>query len=208
MKTISTWVMAAILTCGFATTMTSCNNSDDEFWERDAEVRNDMKATKAEVGYIVDLGANTLELADVEVIYLDETGSKKSFTMTENHWEQKRILNENQFGTNFSLQVIFHQKVDAIIDDAKTYEFGCTSRIPFTCYNSKGNKICDHPGTVTEYNGAHPQITGDKVPSWWLTYEVGINPDKLFNFEKKTLTIKKDVAVFNDMDYDYPYPTE
>ena len=48
-------------------------------------------------------------------------------------------------------------------------------------------------------------MKGNQMSGWWLSYALGINPDKLLNFDKKTLTVKSDRAEFNDMDYKYPY---
>ena len=106
---------------------------------------------------------------------------------------------------DFSLKVSFEQKYDVTPEDDKEYEFGCVSKIPFKVYNSKGVKICDHPGVVTETDGSHPKMKGNAMSGWWLSYALGINPDKLLNFDKKTLTVKSDRAEFNDMDFKYSY---
>ena len=55
-------------------------------------------------------------------------------------------------------------------------------------------------------DGKHPVIRGDQVSGWWLAYEMGINPDKLINFDKKNLSIREDRAVLNKWTYKYPYP--
>ena len=202
MKKLSLWMMAAILIGGF--TLTSCDDSDDEV-TKEEEKTNDHAASNAEVTYYVDLGANTLELADVEVTYLDDNKQEKTFKMTQKQWTLKRTLAASQLPADFSLKVVFEQKDDVTPEDDKDYEFGCVSRIPFKVYNTKGEKICDHPGAVTVTDGHHPVMKGSQISGWWLTYALGINPDKLLNFDKKTLTIKSDRAEFNDMDYKYPY---
>ena len=202
MKLSRLWMLTAILIGGF--TQTSCDDSDDEV-TKEEEKTNDNVAAKAEVTYYVDLGANTLELADVEVTYLDENKQEKTINMTQKQWTLKRILAASQLPADFSLKVNFEQKYDVTPEDDKDYEFGCVSRIPFKVYNSKGEKICDHSGAVTVTDGHHPVMKGSKISGWWLTYALGINPDKLLNFDKKTLTVKSDRAEFNDMDYKYPY---
>jgi len=199
-------MMAAIMTlCCTAPLLVSCSSDDDDTPNNNQEAERSYTAARAEVTYTVSLGANTLELADVEVTYDDENGQSKSFLMTENLWTLKRTLTATQMPADFSLQVSFEQKSGATTADDKDYEFGCVSRIPFTVYDSKGNKICEHPGTVAETDGSHPVMKGSQMTGWWLTYHIGINPDKLINFDKKTLQIKTDEAVFNDMSYKYPY---
>ena len=195
-------MLAAILIGGF--TLTACGDSDDEV-TKEEEKTNDNVAAKAEVTYYVDLGANTLELADVEVTYLDENKQEKTIKMTQKQWTLKRTLAASQLPADFMLKVDFEQKSDVTPEDDKDYEFGCVSRIPFKVYNSKGEMICDHPGAVTVTDGSHPKMKGSEMSGWWLTYSLGINPDKLLNFDKKTLTVKSDRAEFNDMDYNYPY---
>jgi hypothetical protein len=202
MKKQFIWMIAAILVSGF--TLTSCGDSDDDVTTGE-EKTNDNVAAKAEVTYYVDLGANTLELADVEVTYLDENKKENTIKMTQKQWTLTRTLSASQLPADFSLKVSFEQKYDVIPEDDKDYEFGCVSRIPFKVYNNKGEKICDHPGVVTETDGSHPKMKGNQMSGWWLTYALGINPDKLLNFDKKTLTVKSDRAEFNDMDYKYPY---
>ena len=199
------WMMAVIFIGGF--TLTSCDDSDDEVTKEEAKT-NDNVAAKAEVTYYVDLGANTLELADVEVTYLDENKQEKTIKMTQKQWTLKRTLSASQLPADFMLKVDFEQKSDVTPEDDKDYEFGCVSRIPFKVYNNKGEKICDHPGAVTVTDGSHPKMKGSEMSGWWLTYSLGINPDKLLNFDKKTLTVKSDRAEFNDMDYKYPYTSD
>lgn len=205
MKLQAKWMIAAIFIGGF--TLTSCGDSDDDAINEEAKA-NDHVAAKAEVTYYVDLGANTLELADVEVTYLDENGQENTIKMTQKQWTLKRTLTASQLPADFSLKVSFEQKFDVTPEDDKDYEFGCVSRIPFKVYNNKGEKICDHPGVVTVSDGSHPKMKGSQMAGWWLTYSLGINPDKLLNFDKKTLTVKSDCAEFNDMDYQYPYNFE
>lgn len=205
MKQMKLWMLAAILViCGSTVSLSSCSSDDDDTTQKEEETNNNI-AAKAEVTYFVDLGANTLELADVEVTYLDESGNSKSIMMTEKQWTLKRTLTAAQMPADFSLKVSFEQKSGVTPDDDKDYEFGCVSRIPFTVYNSKDEKICEHPGAVVVTNGDHPVMKGSQMAGWWLTYALGINPDKLANFDKKTLRIKTDAAEFNNMDYKYPY---
>ena len=205
MKQMKLWMLAAILTiCGTTVTLSSCSSDDDDTPQKEEE-QNNYIAAKAEVTYYVDLGANTLELADVEVTYLDESGNLKSFMMTEKQWTLKRTLTAAQMPADFSLKVSFEQKIGVTPEDDKDYEFGCVSRIPFTVYNSKDEKICEHPGAVAVTNGDHPIMKGSQMIGWWITYALGINPDKIANFDKKTLRVKTDEAEFNDMDYKYPY---
>ncbi len=202
------WMLASILfLCGPAVALTSCNDKDDDDIEvpnKQEEEKTDI-ATKANVLYYVDLGANTLELADVEVTYIDENGTEQKFKMTEKQWVLERTVLANQMPAHFSLKVTFEEKDDVTPEADKEYEFGCVARIPFTVYNSNGVKICDHPGTVVVTDGTHPKIKGSQMKGWWLTYSLGINPDKLLNFDKKTLTVKPNAAVFNKLNYKYPY---
>ena len=204
MKKILMWVLAATLACGTTTVLTSCDDSDDDVTKEETKT-NDNIAAKAEVTYYVDLGANTLELADVEVTYLDENMHEQTIKMTQKQWTLKRTLAASQLPADFMLKVDFEQKSDVTPEDDKDYKFGCVSRIPFKVYNSKGEMICDHPGAVTVTDGHHPMMKGNQMSGWWLSYSLGINPDKLLNFDKKTLTVKSDRAEFNDMDYKYPY---
>ena len=160
-------MIAAILVSGF--TLTSCGDSDDDVTTGE-EKTNDNVAAKAEVTYYVDLGANTLELADVEVTYLDENKKENTIKMTQKQWTLTRTLSASQLPADFSLKVSFEQKYDVTPEDDKEYEFGCVSKIPFKVYNSKGVKICDHPGVVTETDGSHPKMKGNQMSGWWLTY--------------------------------------
>ena len=200
MKKLFLLMLVAILTLsGTLAGLTSCDDSDDEVSREDPKA-NDNVAAKAEVTYYVDLGANTLELADVEVTYLDENKQEKTIKMTQKQWRLTRTLDASQLPADFSLKVNFEEKSDVTPESDKDYEFGCVSRIPFKVYNNKGEKICDHSGAVTVTDGSHPVMKGDKMSGWWLTYALGINPDKLLNFDKNTLTVKSDLAEFNDMD--------
>ena len=126
-------MLAAILIGGF--TLTACGDSDDEV-TKEEEKADDNVAANAEVTYYVDLGANTLELADVEVTYLDENKQEKTIKMTQKQWTLKRTLAASQLPADFSLKVVFEQKDDVTPEDDKDYEFGCVSRIPFKVYNS------------------------------------------------------------------------
>ncbi len=206
MKKQLSWILATILlVCGTTLPLTSCSDDDDDFQGGSKTEVKDNTAAKAEVSYYVDLGANTLELADVEVIYLDENGESKSIMMTDKQWTLKRTITASQMPAEFSLKVEFKQKSGVTPENDKDYEFGCVSRIPFTVYNNKGEKICEHPGAVAETDGSHPVMKGSQIGGWWLTYALGINPDKLINFDKKTLRLETSKAVFNKMDYKYPY---
>lgn len=196
---------AIFFACGNLLVLTSCGDDKDDDFNYNNTPSTDNIAAKAEVSYYVDLGANTLELADVDVTYLDENGETVTMRMTDKQWVLKRTVLASQMPAEFSLKVSFNQKFDATIDPDKQYEFGCVSRIPFVVYNSKGQKIAEHPGAVAVSDGSHPSVKGSDMSSWWLSYALGINPDKLINFDKKSLTIKTDKAVFNKMDYEYPY---
>ena len=68
-----------------------------------------------------------------------------------------------------------------------------------------GRPNYDAPAAVAETDGSHPVMKGSQIGGWWLTYALGINPDKLINFDKKTLRVETSKAVFNKMDYKYPY---
>ena len=119
MKQMKLWMLAAILTiCGTTVTLSSCSSDDDDTPQKDEE-QNNYIAAKAEVTYYVDLGANTLELADVEVTYLDESGNSKSFMMTEKQWTLKRTLTAAQMPADFSLKVSFEQKIGVTPEDDK-----------------------------------------------------------------------------------------
>lgn len=196
---------AIFFACGNLLVLTSCGDDKDDDFNYNNTPSTDNIAAKAEVSYYVDLGANTLELADVDVTYLDENGETVTMRMTDKQWVLKRTVLASQMPAEFSLKVSFNQKFDATIDPDKQYEFGCVSRIPFVVYNSKGQKIAEHPGAVAVSDGSHPSLKGSDMSSWWFSYALGINPDKLINFDKKSLTIKTDKAVFNKMDYEYPY---
>ena len=118
-------MLAAILIGGF--TLTACGDSDDEV-TKEEEKADDNVAAKAEVTYYVDLGANTLELADVEVTYLDENKKENTIKMTQKQWTLTRTLSASQLPGDFSLKVSFEQKYDVTPEDDKDYEFGCVSR--------------------------------------------------------------------------------
>jgi len=199
------YFLISLATIMAAMTLSSCGDDDKGTEEKKSEESKEMVAAKAEVTYLVDLGANTLEFANVEVTYTDEKNESKSIMMTEKQWTLKRTLTASQIPADFSLKVTFEQKGSATPEDDKDYEFGCVSRIPFVVYNEQGKKIADHPGSLTITDGSHPVLKGSQLTGWWLTYALGLNPDKLANFDKKTLTIQSKKAVFNDMDYDYPY---
>lgn len=204
-KNVLLMFAAIFFACGNLLVLTSCGDDNDDDFNNNNTPSTDNVAAKAEVSYYVDLGANTLELADVDVTYLDENGETVTMRMTNKQWVLKRTVLASQMPAEFSLKVSFDQKFDASIDPDKQYEFGCVSRIPFVVYNSKGQKIAEHPGAVAVSDGSHPLIKGSDMSSWWLSYALGINPDKLINFDKKSLTIKTDKAVFNKMNFEYPY---
>ena len=99
MKKQFMWMIAAILVSGF--TLTSCGDSDDDV-NTGEEKTNDNVAAKAEVTYYVDLGANTLELADVEVTYLDENKKENTIKMTQKQWTLTRTLSASQLPADLS----------------------------------------------------------------------------------------------------------
>ena len=94
-------MLAAILVISGTTVLTSCGDSDDDV-NTGEEKTNDNVAAKAEVTYYVDLGANTLELADVEVTYLDENKKENTIKMTQKQWTLTRTLSASQLPADFS----------------------------------------------------------------------------------------------------------
>ncbi len=212
-NTKKSFLMAtAIALCGTALTLSSCSSGSDDFEEdiaaEAAETVDKNKAAWAEATYLVDLGANTLELAKVKVIYLDENNEEKSEYLTEKHWTLTRKIKASDMPASFMLKVKFEERFDVSIDKNKDYEFGCISRIPFVVFNKRGETIASHPGALVVSEGKQPILKGDQISSWWLTYEMGINPDKLINFDKKNLSIREDRAVLNKWSYKYPYKSE
>jgi len=198
-------MLTAILTCGLATGFVSCSSNDDDTPDETPAV-NKNEAAKAEVTYMVSVGANTLELANVTVTYLDEKQQEQTYQMTDTVWKLKRTLLAADMPAEFSLKVNFEQRYDVTAEADHKYSFGCFSRIPFIVYNAAGDVICEHPGAVavSERSG-FPMLTGSELNGWWLTYSLGLNPEKLINFDKKTLIVQTNRSVFNDMSYDYPY---
>ena len=66
------WMIAAILVCGLTVTMWSaCSSSDDD------NKTEPEQETEVLMMYVVEVSADVLKVADVEVNYMDQTGAKK-----------------------------------------------------------------------------------------------------------------------------------
>ena len=87
MKKNILWMLAAILTCGLTVTaMSACSSDDDD--------KTEAKAEK-EIFYAVRLSDDVLKVADVEVNYVDQTGSKKKETMVSKAWSKTYKLSNS-----------------------------------------------------------------------------------------------------------------
>ena len=76
------WMLAAILVCGFTVTaLSACSSDDDNKTEPEQE-------TEVLMMYVVEVSADVLKVADVEVNYVDDKGAKIKEVMTSTLWRK------------------------------------------------------------------------------------------------------------------------
>ena len=76
MKKNLLWMMALVLTCGL---MSACSSDDD---------KSDSKTTLIEVIYTTNVSDDLLKVADLKMVYYDETGAKKEEAVTSKDWQK------------------------------------------------------------------------------------------------------------------------
>ena len=75
-------MLSAIMICGFAmTAMSACSSDNDN-------KTNPPQETETQMFYVVEVSDDVLKVADVEVNYVDETGTKKKEVMTSKEWKK------------------------------------------------------------------------------------------------------------------------
>ena len=73
-------MMAAILTCGLTVTaISACSSDNDDKTETPQE-------PEVQLFYVVEVSDDVLNVADVEVNYVDQTGAKQKEVMTSKKW--------------------------------------------------------------------------------------------------------------------------
>ena len=152
MKKNILWMLAAILTCGFAVTaLSACSSDDDDKTEAKAEVT---------MMYYVKVADDVLKVADVEVNYVDQTGAKKKEMLTSADW--KKTFNANTLPLTEGIWAKITPKAAVT---AGNYQLKVTTAAGYQTKLSTIKTIADAYGNNPDAAPAAAQ-TADEVAAW------------------------------------------
>jgi hypothetical protein len=144
------WVLV-ILTCGLATAiLTGCSSDDDK-----AEAK-----TEVTMMYYVKVTDDVLKVADVEVNYVDQTGTKKKEVLTSAEW--KKTFSANALPLTEGLWAKITPK--ASIAEG-SYQLNLTTAAGYQAKLPSGKTIADAFGNDPEAAPTAAQ-TADGVAVW------------------------------------------
>ena len=147
-------MMAAILTCGLAVTgLSACSSSDDDKTEPEQE-------TEVLMMYVVEVSADVLKVADVEVNYMDQTGAKKKAVMTSTKWQMAQ--NTKTLPLTEGLWAKITPKSAVASGD---YQLKVTTAAGYEAKLANGKSIFDGYGSDPDAAPTAAQ-TADEVAAW------------------------------------------
>ena len=146
-------MMAAILTCGLAVTVLSACSSDDDDNKTEAK-------TEVTMMYYVKVSDDVLKVADVEVNYMDQTGTKKKEKLTSAEW--KKTINATALPLTEGLWAKITPKASIA---AGNYQLKSTTAAGYQAKLSNGKTIADGYGNNPDAAPTAAQ-TADEVATW------------------------------------------
>ena len=152
MKKNMLWMMAAILVCGLTVTMWSACSSDDD----------DKTEAKPEVTmmYYLKVSDDVLKVADVEVNYVDQTGTKKKEVLTSAEW--RKSFNTNALPLTEGIWAKITPKASIA---AGNYQLKNTTAAGYRAKLSNGKTVADGYGNNPDAAPTAAQ-TADEVATW------------------------------------------
>ena len=143
------WMFAAILTCGLATMALSACSSDD-----------DDNKTEVTMMYYVKVTDDVLKVANVEVNYMDQTGTKKKEKLTSAEW--KKTINATALPLTEGLWAKITPKASIA---AGNYQLKVSTAAGYQAKLSTGKTIADGYGNDSDAAPTAAQ-TADEVAAW------------------------------------------
>ena len=154
MKKNLLWMLAAILTCGLTVTaMSACSSDDDDKTETPQE-----QAVK--MFYVVEVSDDVLKVADVEVNYVDQTGTKKKEVLTSAEW--KKTFNTTSLPLTEGIWAKITPKASIA---AGNYQLKTTTLAGYQAKLSNGKTVADAYGNKPDATPTAAQ-TADEVATW------------------------------------------
>lgn len=146
------WMIAAILVCGLTVTMWSACSSDDD----------DKTEAKPEVTmmYYLKVSDDVLKVADVEVNYVDQTGTKKKEVLTSTEW--RKSFNTNALPLTEGIWAKITPKASIA---AGNYQLKSTTAAGYQAKLATGKTIADGYGNNPDAAPTAAQ-TADEVAAW------------------------------------------
>ena len=190
-----------VMSAGFV----ACDSDDDE--ESPTEETEEQKSyfdrtlASAEVEYYVSLGKDELQMYDVQVQYMDATGTELPLTMTDTVWTWKRTLKPDDLPAKFVLRAKPSQKEGLNLPPNAEYEVGCITKLRVTVKNQYGRIICERDDIGLSTTG-FVTMTGEQIMNPWSS-AISDLFGSLFNTDKKSLTVYSNKIVYNGMSEHY-----
>jgi hypothetical protein len=145
------WMLAAILTCGLTVTALSACSSDDDKTEAKPEVT---------MMYYLKVSDDVLKVADVEVNYVDQTGTKKKEVLTSAEW--RKSFNTNALPLTEGIWAKITPKASIA---AGNYQLKNTTAAGYQAKLSNGKTVADGYGNNPDAEPTTAQ-TADEVAAW------------------------------------------
>ena len=145
------WMLAAILTCGLMVTALSACSSDDDKTEAKPEVT---------MMYYLKVSDDVLKVADVEVNYVDQTGTKKKEVLTSAEW--RKSFNTNALPLTEGIWAKITPKASIA---AGNYQLKNTTAAGYQAKLATGKTIADGYGNNPDAAPTAAQ-TADEVAAW------------------------------------------
>ena len=147
------WMIAAILTCGLTVTGLSACSSDDDDNKTEAK-------TEVTMMYYVKVTDDVLKVADVEVNYMDQTGTKKKEKLTSAEW--KKTINATALPLTEGLWAKITPKASIA---AGNYQLNLTTAAGYEAKLATGKTVADGYGNNSDAEPTTAQ-TADEVAAW------------------------------------------
>ena len=152
MKKNILWMLAAILVCGLTVTaMSACSSDDDDKTEAKPEVT---------MMYYLKVSDDVLKVADVEVNYVDQTGTKKKEVLTSAEW--RKTISSNSLPLTEGIWAKISPKASIA---AGNYQLKATTVAGYQAKLPSGKTIADAYGNNPEAAPTAAQ-TADEVAAW------------------------------------------
>ena len=145
-------MIAAILVCGLTVTaLSACSSDDDDKTEAKPEVT---------IMYYLKVSDDVLKVADVEVNYVDQTGTKKKEVLTSAEW--KKTFNTTSLPLTEGIWAKITPKASIA---AGNYQLKTTTLAGYQAKLSNGKTVADAYGNNPDAEPTTAQ-TADEVADW------------------------------------------